>query len=133
MGLFDKWFKGKHKDGGVVETPETETEIAEENIASIVFLINQEGDVTLDIHIDDENASLATEMLAQLIVTVCDGPVLQQSINVVKGNLKARALDGLFDKFTTAVVTHGAQKATEQQYQDSTVDKPCAIPSDSTP
>ena len=134
MGLFDKWFKGKYKDGGVVETPEPEVQpqIAEENIASIVFLINQEGEVTLDIHIDDEEAEIATEMLAKLIVTVCDGPVLQQSINVVKGNLKARELGDLFDRFTIAVVTHSAQKAMEQ-YQDSTVDKPCAIPSDSTP
>lgn len=135
MGLFKKWFGGKYKDGGLVETPEPDVDpqIAEENIASIVFLINPEGEVTLDIHIDDKDAEIATEMLAKLIVTVCDGPVLQQSINVVKGNLKARELDELFDSFTTAVVTYGAQKATEKHYEDSATDKPCAIPSESTP
>lgn len=135
MGLFKKWFGSKYKDGGLVETPEpdVQSQIAEENIASIVFLINLEGDVTLDVHIDDENAEIATEMLAKLIVTVCDGPVLQQSINVVKGNLKAREMGDLFNSFTAAIVTHGAQNATDKRYKDSAVDKPCAIPSESTP
>ena len=133
MGLFKKWFGSKYKDGWLVETPEPDVDpqIAEENIASIVFLINPEGEVTLDIHIDDKDAEIATEMLAKL--TVCDGPVLQQSINVVKGNLKARELDELFDRFTIAVVAHGAQKATEKHHEDSAMDKPCAIPSESTP
>lgn len=134
MGLFDKWFKGKYKDGGVVETePEVTPEITEENIASIVFLINAEGEVTLDIHIDDEDAEFATDMLAKLIVTVCDGPVLQQSTNVVKGNFKARGLEELFNKFTSSVIENAALKATEQQYEDSSLDKPCAIPSESAP
>jgi len=107
----------------------TITQEPEDRVAGVSFLINAEGDIIMDVFTSDKDPETATKMMANLMVSTMEGAVLQQCIAVVKTNLKNTGQDYLFDLFVSSLLEYGANK----KYQDQTVDRPCAIPSESTP
>lgn len=126
------WIKRLLRQKSTATEPEMALETPKEHhVAGFTFLVSEGGDITLDVFSDETNEPQATLMLAKLLVDCLDGSVLQQAVAVVQGNLKNTGQDDLLNVFTAGLLEFGANKQKFQQ--DSNVDKPCAIPSESTP